>query len=377
MKKIRLDTLLVEQGYFADADAALRAVLAHEVKVGDVYATSAAVRVAPDAEVVVKNRKRFVSRGGHKLQGALDAFGQDVRGLRCLDIGSSTGGFSDCLLQAGAASVACVDVNYGQLAWKLRQDPRVSVFERVNIKLADPVELGAPFDVLVADLSFIGLAALAPVFARLSQPGTVFIGLVKPQFESRPDETERGVVRDEAVRRRTVNEVRAALADAGFDATGVVESPITGPEGNVEYLVRAVFEGSRDDGDRGEGGAFMSVIGNILWFIFAGFWQGVSWCLVGLVWCVTIVGIPVGTQCFKMAGLAFFPFGKEVEYGGGAGSAILNVLWFVFGGVFLALEALLNGVLLCITVIGIPFGLQCFKQAKLALLPFGAVVRGK
>ena len=91
----------------------------------------------------------------------------------CLDIGSSTGGFSDCLLQAGAASVACVDVNYGQLAWKLRQDPRVSVFERVNIKLADPVELGAPFDVLVADLSFIGLAALAPVFARLSQPGTV------------------------------------------------------------------------------------------------------------------------------------------------------------------------------------------------------------
>ena len=236
MKKIRLDTLLVEQGYFADAGAALRAVLAHEVKVDDVYATSAALKVAPDAEVVVKNRKRFVSRG--------DAFGQRVEGLRCLDIGSSTGGFSDCLLQAGAASVACVDVNYGQLAWKLRQDPRVAVFERVNIKLADPAELGAPFDVLVADLSFIGLAALAPVFARLSQSGTVFIGLVKPQFESRPDETEHGVVRDEAVRRRTVDEVRAALVAAGFGVAGVVESPITGPEGNVEYLVRAVFEGS-------------------------------------------------------------------------------------------------------------------------------------
>ena len=121
MKKQRLDTLLVEQGYFADAGAALRAVLAHEVKVGDVYATSAAMRVAPDAEVTVKDRKRFVSRGGHKLQGALDAFGQDVRGLRCIDIGSSTGGFTDCLLQAGAAGVACVDVNYGQLAWSLRQ----------------------------------------------------------------------------------------------------------------------------------------------------------------------------------------------------------------------------------------------------------------
>ena len=241
MKKQRLDTLLVEQGYFADAGAALRAVLAHEVKVGDVYATSAAMRVVPDAEVTVKDRKRFVSRGGHKLQGALDAFGQDVRGLRCIDIGSSTGGFTDCLLQAGAAGVVCVDVNYGQLAWSLRQDPRVAVFERTNIRLADAAALGAPFDLLVADLSFIGLAALAPVFARFCRKGTVFVGLVKPQFESRPGETEGGVVRDEAVRERVVEEVRAALEAAGFRTTGVVESPITGPEGNVEYLVRASY----------------------------------------------------------------------------------------------------------------------------------------
>ena len=237
MKKTRLDTLLVEQGYFPDADAALRAVLAHEVKVDDVYATSAALKVAPDAEIRVRGRRRFVSRGGHKLQGALDAYGQDVSGLRCIDIGSSTGGFTDCLLQAGAASVACVDVNYGQLAWRLRQDGRVAVFERTNIKLA----LGAPFDVLVADLSFIGLAQLAPVFARLSREGSVFLGLVKPQFESRPGEAEGGVVRDETVRGRVVEEVRAALEDAGFRTTGVVESPITGPEGNVEYLVRAVY----------------------------------------------------------------------------------------------------------------------------------------
>ena len=243
MKKIRLDTLLVEQGYFPDVDAALRAVLAHEVKVDDVYATSAAVRVSPDADVVIKNRRRFVSRGGHKLQGALDAFSQDVRGLRCIDIGSSTGGFADCLLQAGAKSVACVDVNYGQLAWSLRQDPRVAVFERTNIKLADPSTLEAPFDVLVADLSFIGLAQLAPVFASLSDRGSVFLGLVKPQFESKPGETEGGVVRDEAVRERVVAEVREALAAAGFDPAGVVESPITGPEGNIEYLVRAVYRG--------------------------------------------------------------------------------------------------------------------------------------
>lgn len=241
MKKIRLDALLVERGYFADADAALRAVLAHEVKVNDVYATSAAVKVAPDAEVVVKGRRQFVSRGGHKLQGALDAFGQEVDGLRCLDAGASTGGFTDCLLQAGAASVACVDVNYGQLAWKLRQDERVSVFERTNIKLVEPEALGAPFDMIVADLSFIGLAALAPVFARLSAPGSIFIGLVKPQFESRAGETDHGIVRSQEVRERTVAEVENALQAAGFQTTGVVESSIKGAEGNIEYLVRAVY----------------------------------------------------------------------------------------------------------------------------------------
>ncbi|MCL1798593.1 MAG: YccF domain-containing protein [Eggerthellaceae bacterium] len=119
----------------------------------------------------------------------------------------------------------------------------------------------------------------------------------------------------------------------------------------------------------------MSVLGNIVWFVFAGLWQGLSWLFVGLLWCVTVVGIPVGLQCFKMAGLAFFPFGKEVEYGGGAPSAILNILWVVFGGLVLAVEAVLNGLVLCVTIIGIPFGIQCFKQAKLALMPFGTEVR--
>ena len=248
-RKIRLDELLVEQGVFPDAGTVLRAVLAHEVKVDDVYVTSAAVKVAPDAEIVVRGRKQFVSRGGHKLQGALDAFGQDVQGLNCIDVGSSTGGFTDCLLQAGAAHVTCVDVNYGQLAWKIRTDERVSVFERTNIKLADPGELGAPFDLIVCDVSFIGLAVLAPAFARLSRPASdgtsasVFLGLVKPQFESRHDETDHGIVRDEAVRARTVEEVRCALEREGFEVTGTIESPIKGAEGNVEYLVRAVFQG--------------------------------------------------------------------------------------------------------------------------------------
>ena len=242
-KKIRLDTLLVEQGYFPDADAALRAVLAREVRVDDVYVASAAVMVRPDADIFVKGAKRFVSRGGHKLQGALDAFAVDVAGKRCCDVGSSTGGFTDCLLQAGAASVAAVDVNYGQLAWQLREDPRVTAFERTNIKTADPCVLGAPFDIIVCDVSFISLAGLAPTFANLSAPGTVFLGLVKPQFESAHDETDRGVVRDVAVRLRTVEEVRQALTAANFTVQGVTESPIKGPEGNVEYLVCAIFAG--------------------------------------------------------------------------------------------------------------------------------------
>lgn len=243
-KKMRLDDLLVERNEFPNRDAVLRAVIAREVRVDDVYVSSAALLVRPDADIFLRGRKQFVSRGGHKLQGALDAFEQDAEGANCLDIGSSTGGFTDCLLQAGAARVAALDVNYGQLAWKIRQDPRVAVFERTNIKEADPAALGAPFDLIVIDVSFIGLAALAPLFPQFSHPGTVFIGLVKPQFESAHDETDHGVVRDAAVRLRTVEEVKDALAAAGFTVTGVTESPITGPEGNVEYLVRAVY---RDD----------------------------------------------------------------------------------------------------------------------------------
>ena len=240
-KKIRLDQLLVEQGYFADAASVAPAVYAREVRVDDVYLTSPAVMVLPYADILVKGQKRFVSRGGHKLQGALEHFGQSVEGLKCIDVGSSAGGFSDCLLQAGAASVTCVDVDYGLLNWKIRQDPRVTVFERTNIKTADVQALGAPFDVAVTDLSFIGLAQLAPVFAALCREGGLFIGLVKPQFESAHDETDHGVVRDEGVRLRTVEEVCAALESAGFEVTGTVASSITGKRaGNQEYLVRAV-----------------------------------------------------------------------------------------------------------------------------------------
>jgi len=121
----------------------------------------------------------------------------------------------------------------------------------------------------------------------------------------------------------------------------------------------------------------MSFLGNILWFIFAGFWQGMSWIFIGLLWCVTIIGIPIGVQCFKLAGMAFFPFGKQVVSGGGPGSCLLNVVWIIFGGFWIAVAAFINGILLCLSIIGIPFGLQCFKLAQLAFMPFGArVIRG-
>lgn len=245
-KKTRLDALLVSRGHYATVEQAARAVYAREVKVGDEYATSPATMVDRDAHVSVAERRQFVSRGGMKLQEALDRFQQSVTKLHCIDIGCSTGGFTDCLLQAGAASVVSVDVGYGAFAWQLRNDPRVTLYERTNIRTVDPSEIGAPFDLLVADLSFIGLAALAPTFATLSERDSVFIGLVKPQFESRRGETDsRGVVKDEAVRIRTVQEVEESLVKAGFRIDGFIESPIKGKKsGNVEYLIRAIYEAS-------------------------------------------------------------------------------------------------------------------------------------
>lgn len=120
----------------------------------------------------------------------------------------------------------------------------------------------------------------------------------------------------------------------------------------------------------------MGCLGNFLWFVFGGFFQGLGWTLAGIFWCITIVGIPIGTQCFKFAKLSFFPFGKEVIYGGGAGSVLLNILWLILSGIPLAIVAAINGLLFCMTIVGIPFGLQCFKLAKLALMPFGASVQG-
>ncbi len=241
----RLDALLVEQGLFSDAQQALRAIIANTVLVDDVPATSAGQMVRKDCDIRIRGQRRFVSRGGEKLAAALEDFDIDVFGCKAIDVGSSTGGFSDCLLQAGVGSLACVDVNYGELAWRVRNDERVSVFERTNIRLCPPQSLGAPFDIVVIDVSFIGLSSLAGVLASLCHEGTQLVALVKPQFESKHDETVAGVVVDDAVRARTLEEVIEALERNGFSVVGAMESPIKGPAGNIEYLVYAKF---REDG---------------------------------------------------------------------------------------------------------------------------------
>ena len=254
-EKKRLDVLLTERGLQESRQRAQAVIMSGEVFVNGQRVDKPGTAVAEDAQIEVRGGTlAYVSRGGLKLEKAMAAFPIDLNGAVCADIGASTGGFTDCMLQNGAEKVYAVDVGYGQLAWKLRSDPRVVCLERTNARYLTHEQVPDELDFASVDVSFISLKLILPPLNGLLKDGGHAACLVKPQFESRPDETERGVVRDEAVRRRTVDEVRAALADAGFDATGVVESPITGPEGNVEYLVRAVFEGSRDDGGRGEGG---------------------------------------------------------------------------------------------------------------------------
>lgn len=202
--------------------------------------------VGEDAKVaIVGEPAPFVSRGGEKLDGALTAFGINVTGSRCLDAGASTGGFTDCLLQRGAAEVVAVDVGYGQLDWKLRQDDRVTVIERTNIRTADPTTIGAPFEVIVADLSFISLTTVAPALASCGTESTQYILLVKPQFEAGKGRVGKGgVVRDPAIHRECIEKVAAAMASAGYPAHSVVASSLVGPAGNREFLVRCSRTGT-------------------------------------------------------------------------------------------------------------------------------------
>ncbi len=239
-RRLRVDELLVERGLFGTCDEAQRACLAGCVLSGTTRITTPGKHVVDDFPLTVRRHKRFVSRGGHKLQGALDSLHFDPRGMYCIDLGASTGGFTDCLLQADAAHVVAVDVGYGQLAWSLRNDPRVTVFERTNIRTIDSAVLSPPFDLAVADLSFISLASLVPVITELLADDASLVALIKPQFEAdRTSVGERGVVTDAEVHCTVLQRMIALLNGSGLGTQAITFSPIKGPEGNIEFFVYA------------------------------------------------------------------------------------------------------------------------------------------
>jgi 23S rRNA (cytidine1920-2'-O)/16S rRNA (cytidine1409-2'-O)-methyltransferase len=238
----RLDAELVRRGLASSRERAQADIAAGRVTVGGAPATKAARLVDAGEPVVVHGPPpRFVSRAGEKLQGAVDRFGlaDDLAGARVLDCGASTGGFTDCALQHGAREVVAVDVGHNQLHERLRADPRVRNVERTNLRTLDPTAVGEPVDVVVGDLSFISLQlVLDPVFAA-ARPGAVYALLVKPQFEAGRAEAARGrgVITDPAIWRRVLGEVAAALGDRGASIMGAMVSPLTGSDGNVEFVV--------------------------------------------------------------------------------------------------------------------------------------------
>jgi len=246
--KTRLDRLIVDRGLAESREKAQALIMAGEVRVNGQKAAKPGQPVESDCKIEMLSRPPYVSRGGYKLAGALDHWALDVTGWVCLDVGASTGGFTDCLLQRGAASVTSVDVGYGQLAWRLRNDPRVHVVERCNFRLADVASLGAPFDFVCADVSFISLAKLAAKFREALRLGGRFIALVKPQFEAgRSAVGKGGVVREKSAHVAAIESVAGALHAAGIEPVSLTYSPLKGPAGNIEFLVGAIA-GADDDG---------------------------------------------------------------------------------------------------------------------------------
>jgi 23S rRNA (cytidine1920-2'-O)/16S rRNA (cytidine1409-2'-O)-methyltransferase len=247
-RRSRLDTLLVDRGLFESRSRAAAAVMAGEVRTGPRRspASKPGMLVAVDAELEVAEGRRYASRGGHKLERALACFGVDVEGRLCLDAGASTGGFTDCLLQAGAARVTCVDVAYGELDWRLREDPRVTVLERVNARRLSSDQLPYAPGLIVVDVSFIGLAKVLPALASCAATTFDLLALVKPQFEVGRDRVARGgVVRNPADRLEALVSVGESARHAGMSVQGYCSSGLPGPAGNLESFIWCT-EASRD-----------------------------------------------------------------------------------------------------------------------------------
>ncbi|MBQ1868395.1 TlyA family RNA methyltransferase [Selenomonas sp.] len=249
MAKQRLDILLVEKGLAGSRERAKRMIMAGEVLVDNQKVDKAGATVKPEAEIrLLGNDIPYVSRGGLKLEKAMKEFGVALEGRRCADIGASTGGFTDCMLQNGAVQVFAIDVGYGQLAWKLRTDDRVVNMERTNIRNVTPDDIGTLLDFASIDVAFISLEKVLPVAFSLLKPEGELVALIKPQFEAgREFVGKKGVVRDASVHESVIRKVTAFARDLGFVPMALTFSPVKGPEGNIEYLIRLTKDKDQQD----------------------------------------------------------------------------------------------------------------------------------
>ena len=257
MKKQRVDVLLVERGLAESRAQAQRLVMAGQVRSDGEIVVKPSQNVLTSTSLTVDQGPRFASRGGEKLEAALQSFSMQVDGWVCADVGASTGGFTDCLLQNGAARVYAIDVGQGILHWKLRQDSRVVVLEKTNARFLE--RLSEPVDLVTIDASFISLKLLLPVvrgwlkpLASETPPGGTVLALIKPQFEAGRKQTARGdgVIRDPAIHRQVLGDVLSFAQDDGYGVLGLIASPLLGPKGNIEFLVRLAFPGApREDLD--------------------------------------------------------------------------------------------------------------------------------
>jgi 23S rRNA (cytidine1920-2'-O)/16S rRNA (cytidine1409-2'-O)-methyltransferase len=239
-KKTRLDNLLVARGFFPSREQAQRAIMAGEVKIGTRVAAKSSELLEENSELSIKEAPRFVGRGGLKLEGALDHFHVDLAGKVCLDIGASTGGFTDCLLQRGAAKVYAVDVGHDQLAWKIRNDPRVIVLEKVNARSLGREHVPEDVDLAVVDVSFISLELILPRAFELLRPNALLIALIKPQFELERGEVGRGgIVRDAALQEKAQRKIATFIESLGHEVVDLVPSTIAGTDGNQEFFICA------------------------------------------------------------------------------------------------------------------------------------------
>lgn len=238
MAQDRLDLLLVRRGMVPSREQAKRLIMAGEVFVGDRQVTHAGWKLHPDSVVTVRQPPKFVGRGGFKLEGALDHFQIDATHLTALDIGASTGGFTDCLLQRGASKVFAFDVGTNQLAWKLRSDPRVICREKFNVRHMQPADVGQEVDLIVADVSFISLTLVLPAALTVLKLGGVALVLVKPQFELSPDEVGKGgIVRESALHQKACDKIESFVRSRkDLQWIGITESSIQGTDGNREFL---------------------------------------------------------------------------------------------------------------------------------------------